>query len=573
MTVLALLVCSDPLLLQARTAWLAQQLARHPDAILNVETFDGGCLLSVGINGSDLVDHLAIRDDRIGRFGWCKQFLAAANLPASQYFASLQTDMPAMSALWWWAAQSQKLVIATDPLGARPLFYSQDRESILVASALWVFEACPWIKLGIDEASLHQRVTLGYCLDGATPYRAVRRVQGGSEVALLQGKPQAASVRRWHRWDAIATDTRPLDQQLDDIQASFSQAISAQDDGAVPPISALSGGLDTRVVIAGLCAAKRPPTCLTFTWRNSLDGAIAQQFAAFAGLRQHVFDVPRPLDEPFLIKSSKALAGPAFQATMRQPIRLWTGYGGSVGAGYVHSGASIVALARAGDTQRAARALLMGKDVGIASFLFGAARARALTAQLHTQVMAALDAQNPDDPGRRLQLYLLENQEPEQLRPAYENADRLGFDIAAPFYDPALLTKWLAVPLDEALYHQAYVQWMQRLPFVTSVPWQAYPGHVQSSLPLPVHADQWSDTDSLYQRQQRCNDIAFARKCAAAGVGATSMATPSLVGLWRGLAVQAAVGLGLHRYSYLRRTMATYAAFEHGKGATLVDGL
>ncbi len=568
MTILALLICTDPNLLQARTAWLKHQLTRHPDALFNAERFDGGCLLWAAPAGSNLVNHLAIVDDRVGRFGWCKQPLAAANLPAAQYFASLQTDMPAMSAMWRWDAQRQKLVIATDPLGARPLFYSQDKDSILVASALWVFEACPWINLSIDEASLHQRVVLGYCLNGATPYRAVRRVQGGSEVALLQGQRQAMSIKRWHRFDAVATDRRPLDQQLDEIHARFCHAIAAQDDGAASPISALSGGLDTRVVIAGLCAAQRSPTCLTFTWRNSLDGAIAQQFAAHANLRQHVFDVPRPLDEPFLIKSSKALAGVEFQAATGNPIRLWTGYGGSIGAGYVHSTASTTALARAGNTQGAAQALIKGKDVGIAKFLFGQARERRLTAQLHGEIEAALEAQNPDDKGRRLQLYLLEAQEPEQLRPLYENADQLSFDVAAPFYDTALLAKWLAVPLDAALLHQAYVQWMQRLPIVTSVPWQAYPGHVQSPLPLPDQADQWSDTDDMYQRQHYSNDMAFVRKCAAAGVDAASLVKP-----WRKLAIQTAVGLGLHRYGYLSQTLATYAAFEHGKGATLIDGL
>jgi asparagine synthase (glutamine-hydrolysing) len=568
MTILALLICSDPLRLQARTAWLEKQLARHPDAVLKIERFEGGCLLWAAATGSSLIDHLAINADRIGRFGWCKQPLVAANLPAPQFFASLQADMPAMSALWWWAAQAQKLVITADPLGARPLFYSQDKDSILVASALWLFEACPWIDLRLDEASLHQRIALGYCLKDATPYRAVRRVQGGSEVTLLQGKPQVASVRRWHRWDAVATDSRPLDQQLDEIQASFSRAIAAQDDDAVPPIAALSGGLDTRVVIAGLCAAKHSPTCLTFTWRNSLDGAIAQQFATHAGLRRHVFDVPRPLDEPFLIKSSKALAGIEFQATTRKPIRLWTGYGGSVGAGYVHSTPSIVGLARMGDIHGAAQALLKGKDVGIAKFLFGAARAQTLSAQLHGEVTAVLEAQNPDDLGRRVQLYLLETQEPEQLRPMYENADKLGFDIAAPFYDPALLAKWLAVPLDAALLHQAYVTWMQQLPLVEAVPWQAYPGHVQSPLPLPAQADQWNDTDDQYQRQQSRNDMAFVRKCATAGVGAASLVKP-----WRTLAAQTAVGLGFHRYSYLRRTSAVYAAFAHGKGATLIDGV
>jgi asparagine synthase (glutamine-hydrolysing) len=569
MTLMALLFCEDPVLLQQRRTWLEQHFRRHANVTVDVRCFKDGVLLSGCAQPNPQLDEVEIAGDRIGRLGWSLEPLASVHQGAQSYFGSLHTHMPAMSAIWWWKARGCTLELAADPVGARPLFYFQDKTCIMLGSALQLFEACPWIDLAIDEAALHQRVALGYCLNGATPYRAVRRLQGGCQVELTLGKPDNAKYRRWHRWDAVATDHRPLDAQLDEIHQCFTSAIARQDDGVSMPIAALSGGLDTRVVIAGLLAAKRAPTCVTFTWRNSLDGALAQQFAAYAGLQQHIFDVPRPLDEPFLIKSAKALAESQSQIHTSYSQRLWTGYGGSIGAGYVHSNAAPVALARAGETLGAARMLLQGKGVAVAAFLFGRATAQRLSAQLEDQVVSALEANKPDDLGRRLQLYLLENQEPEQLRPLTENADQLGFDVAAPFYDPALLEKWLAVPLEQAIYHRAYVQWMQRLPAaVTAVPWQAYPGHERSPLPLPAEADQWSDTDAAYGRQLSANDLAFVDKCNRFGVSDSAFVAP-----WRRLAVRGAVGIGLQYYSYLCRTSAVYAAFEQGKGATLLDGI
>jgi asparagine synthase (glutamine-hydrolysing) len=149
-----------------------------------------------------------------------------------------------------------------------------------------------------------------------------------------------------------------------------------------------------------------------------------------------------------------------------------------------------------------------------------------------------------------------------------ENGGHIGFDVAAPFYDPALLEKWLAVPLEQTIYHRAYVQWMQRLPAaVTAVPWQAYPGHERSPLPLPAEVDQWSDADAAYRRQLCANDLAFARRCDQFGAR-----NSLLVSSWRRRAADSMVGLGYKRYSYLCRTSAVYAAFENGKGATLLDG-
>ncbi len=559
MTLLAMILCHDPSLLAERGRWLAAQLQQKPDVSVDVRAIPNGVVLLAQRGPSVLHTHAMFEQDCVGRYGWSKSPLKADAADARACFDAGLQNMPTMSALWCWQPRSAQLRLATDPLGARPLFYAHSAACITVSSALWLLESCPWIDTSIDEAALHQRLSLGYCLGNATPYRFIRRVQGGSEVTVPLAADLPPAYRRFHHWDKVATDHRPLETQLDNLHSGFLQAVADQDDGNPRPFAALSGGLDTRVVIAGLIAAGRQPTCLTFTWRNSLDGAIAKDFAHTAQLSQRVVDVPRPLDEPFLIKSARALDW--------QPLRLWTGYGGSIGAGYVHSNSAIIAQAREGNLPVVARMLMQAKGVAVSKFLFGGARARQLTAQLEAQLIASLEAYVPDDAGRRLQLYLLEHQEPEQLRPLTENADHLGIYIAAPFYDPQLLEAWLAVPLEQAMYHNAYVQWLQRLPAVVlAVPWQAYPGHVPPPQPLPAEVDQWSDNDAVYFRQHCLNDLAVVKKCANHGINA-ARGLP----LWRQWCARGAVALGQDRQSYLLRQAAAYAAFEHGQGSAMLD--
>jgi asparagine synthase (glutamine-hydrolysing) len=554
MSLLALLFSQNTTRLLDARHWLERVLARSHKTKSDITELPSGLYAR---SGDPALHHIITADNKMmGRLGYSQ------TCPASDItFDKLLQQLPAMSAAWCWQAKNNSLSLALDPVGARPLYYAQTADCILVSSALWLIESCPWVNLSLDDEALHQRIALGYCLGGKTPYKNVNRVQGGAMVHLSLGDAGQVQTKQWHSWSHTATDRRPLHQQLDDIHDHFMHAVAAQDNKVDMPVAALSGGLDTRVVIAGLLAHGRTPHTLSFTWRNSLDGIIAEAFAKAAGLPQTLRDVPRPLNEPFLIKTARALR----DIPVISPLRLWTGYGGSVGAGYVHSNPDLVAHARAGQHIELARGLLKIKGAAISPFLFGAARAAQLMQQLVQALAARLAAYETDDPGRIIQLYLLEHQEPEQLRPLTENADLLGFDVAAPFYDPALLKRWLAIPLDQAAGHHAYVQWMQRLPkVVMDVPWQAYPGHVQSPLPLPKQSDQWSDIDAHYVRQQSANDVAYYKK-----VGTDTV----LVAHWRQWLARLAVQMGGDKQSYLLRTLAGYAAFEQGAGAKLSDGI
>ena len=63
-----------------------------------------------------------------------------------------------------------------------------------------------------------------------------------------------------------------------------------------------------------------------------------------------------------------------------------------------------------------------------------------------------------------------------------------------PFDDSDFLEYVTALPIEPCLYHRFYVKWLAFFsPEVVTVPWQAYPGHVPS--PVPIRdglPDQWT---------------------------------------------------------------------------------
>ena len=71
----------------------------------------------------------------------------------------------------------------------------------------------------------------------------------------------------------------------------------------------------------------------------------------------------------------------------------------------------------------------------------------------------------------------------------YKHFDNIltgGLEFQLPSYDLALIETIVRQPLDNYLDHKAYMKFLDcfSAPTVTA-PWQAYPGHVPCSIPIP----------------------------------------------------------------------------------------
>ncbi|MGZ3797841.1 MAG: hypothetical protein ACXVB1_15830, partial [Pseudobdellovibrionaceae bacterium] len=111
------------------------------------------------------------------------------------------------------------------------------------------------------------------------------------------------------------------------------------------------------------------------------------------------------------------------------------------------------------------------------------------------------------DPVRALYIFLNLNGPRRRLVRHFETIDQLRTEFQMPFNDSEFLEHITALAVEPCLYHQFYVKWLSFFdPAVLAVPWQAYPGHVASSVPIPDKLpNQWTPTPAtaLYGSAQK----------------------------------------------------------------------
>jgi len=399
-------------------------------------------------------------------------------------------------------AAGERALLVTDRLGVRPLYWTLQKGRLAFASALRILLAQPWLDATPDAASLLLRHGTGICVGDTTVYREIRRLRGGE--ALLLDRAQAPRPIRYWRWDMVDDTTLPAASALDALHACFEEAVSLRLGSRKQAIAFLSGGLDSRMVVTSLAARGLDLSTITLEQPGSLDARIARDYATHLQLPHDSFVTRDRLTGrmPF-VGATEVGRHTSLQAVFERNRRtLWAGDGGSICCGYVHSTAERVARLRAGGVAAAVAILHEIRRFVPHSRMIRAQLRDAAAQEAEARIHDAFAALEPADSGRLLQLYFLENQEPAQLAPMYENIDLWRVDLDAPFFDADLIAAFQSFPIDVCLRHGLYMDWMDRFgPAPKQVPWQAYPGHIESALPLPAGAYQWRPHDAAERRE------------------------------------------------------------------------
>jgi asparagine synthase (glutamine-hydrolysing) len=170
-------------------------------------------------------------------------------------------QLDGMFAIALWDAGRQRLVLARDRLGKKPLVWTRlDDGTIAFASELKAFHALPGFHAEPDLPALDAYLALQYVPGTRTGLRGVERVAPGSLV-IVEGD-SVTTERYWQPAPvaAEATDEEWLEQVRDRVSAAVRKRLVAD----VPLGALLSGGLDSAIVVAQMAQAS-PEPIRTFT--------------------------------------------------------------------------------------------------------------------------------------------------------------------------------------------------------------------------------------------------------------------------------------------------------------------
>jgi asparagine synthase (glutamine-hydrolysing) len=158
-----------------------------------------------------------------------------------------------MFAFGVWDTRQQRLLLARDRTGKKPLFYARHAGRFLFASEVKALFAAG-LPPQVDHAGVAGLLAYGYAPPPGSLYQQVQQLPPAHRLVLARGKAPEVS-RYWSVSFAVATDRPPPSEAeaAENIRHLMGEAVRKRLVADVPVGAFLSGGLDSTIVV-GLMA-------------------------------------------------------------------------------------------------------------------------------------------------------------------------------------------------------------------------------------------------------------------------------------------------------------------------------
>jgi len=189
-----------------------------------------------------------------------------------------------------WDAEQRTLTLLNDRFGGLSLYWAQSTFGVAFAGGVRGVLMAPGVQAEPDPESLREAVTFGgFRLGDRTNVKAVKMLPAASVVTVHN---EAVSFRRYWQWaDIPARSVRPLTEIIPEAHHLWKQAIARRLGNAKRPGQTLSGGLDSRAILAEASLQTTNWTAITYGIPGCDDACYAQR----AAMQMHATWVFYPL--------------------------------------------------------------------------------------------------------------------------------------------------------------------------------------------------------------------------------------------------------------------------------------
>ncbi len=211
--------------------------------------------VQIVFNG-EIYNFAGLRDELIG----CGHRFATASDTETivhayeQWGTDCVSRLDGMFAFALWDADRERLLLARDRFGKKPLFLAEVGPTLLFASEIKALMAWPGLTGRLDKGQLHDYLAYRYVPGPATLFEGVRKLMPGS-WALWQRENGAARLveQRYYRPPDGEALSAPLSTDADPVGAFLAEldtAVQVRMVSDVPFGAFLSGGIDSSAVVA-----------------------------------------------------------------------------------------------------------------------------------------------------------------------------------------------------------------------------------------------------------------------------------------------------------------------------------
>lgn len=369
------------------------------------------------------------------------------------------------------------LSLFSDRVGVRPLYVWTSPELVVFSTAMRVLEEVQQVRKELDVRGVSEMAAFHYPLSDRTPYRNIRMLKGSEVMRISAADVQCHAYARWTQ----EKPARPYEQLVQDGYDTFIRALRRRHRGSAEAAAFLSGGLDSRAIVGGLRAMGTEVDTINFAPEATQDRVFAKLVAELLHTRHD------ELSTDMRLSKRKEIVQEWLETRFGEggrPRTMWSGDGGSVSLGLVYMSPQIVADMERGHVEQA----VLRFNGGLAGrVLARTVRSKLERMPLQGAIEEIAEAGEGHEPARAFHLFLMANDQRRHMVQHFEDLDIERIEFQLPFFDGEFLEVVLSGPCLPFLGHAYYMDWLDKFPNkLASVPWQAYPGHVQCTLPMPA---------------------------------------------------------------------------------------
>ncbi|MBK8048697.1 MAG: hypothetical protein IPK16_17190 [Anaerolineales bacterium] len=187
-----------------------------------------------------------------------------------------------------WDLPSATLTLFNDRIGSRPLYFVRAGDRTLFASGLRAILADANVPRRLDRVAIAQLLSYEYALQQRSLLEGVELLP---PATVMQLGPEGVAAKRY--WRPVFKAVMPYRDRIEELDRLYAALVRAMERQRVTLTGAginLSGGLDSRMVLALLCKDQRCSDLRTYTFGvpGCDDERVAKRLAQTAGA-QHQF--------------------------------------------------------------------------------------------------------------------------------------------------------------------------------------------------------------------------------------------------------------------------------------------
>ncbi|HEV3338991.1 MAG TPA: asparagine synthase (glutamine-hydrolyzing), partial [Pirellulales bacterium] len=162
---------------------------------------------------------------------------------------SLVERLRGMFAFALWDCREQRLVLARDRVGIKPLYVYRDGDKLLFGSELKAILAHPQVERRVNAEALEDYLALGFVPGRKSIFRHIEKLPAAHFMVVSARQWEAQPQRYWEL--RFESDEQPSEGEWQEaIRAKVAETVERHLIADVPVGAFLSGGLDSSVVVS-----------------------------------------------------------------------------------------------------------------------------------------------------------------------------------------------------------------------------------------------------------------------------------------------------------------------------------